>query len=184
MKNDRETNNLPVDKILQLLDENYPVTRPALRYENPFQLLIATILAAQCTDARVNKVTEKLFKKYRGPEDFAKAHQKELEEDIKTCGLFRTKSKNIIAASKAILEEHGGDVPQELEQLIKLPGVGRKTANVVLANAFGIPAFAVDTHVFRVSRRLGLANKDTVLGVEYDLMENIPKDLWIKAHHG
>ncbi|WP_422448056.1 endonuclease III [Thermoanaerobacterium sp. DL9XJH110] len=172
-----------ISKILSILHQTYPDAATALHYENPFQLMVATILAAQCTDQRVNKVTARLFKKYRNVEDFARADIKELEEDIKECGLFRNKSRNIIQASRALLEKYGGEVPQEFEELVKLPGVGRKTANVILANAFGKPAFAVDTHVFRLSRRLGFSDRNDVLGVEKDLMEKIPRDLWIKAHH-
>jgi endonuclease-3 len=172
-----------ISKILSILHQTYPDAATALHYENPFQLMVATILAAQCTDQRVNKVTARLFKKYRNVEDFARADIKELEEDIKECGLFRNKSRNIIQASRALLEKYGGEVPQEFEELVKLPGVGRKTANVIIANAFGKPAFAVDTHVFRLSRRLGFSDRNDVLGVEKDLMEKIPRDLWIKAHH-
>lgn len=179
----REEEKQRIDAIIGRLDQMYPDTRPALNYDTPFQLLIATMLAAQCTDVRVNKVTSTLFKRYQGPEDFAEVTQEELQEDIRQCGLFRTKSKNIIATCRVILEQHGGHVPQEFDQLVQLPGVGRKTANVVMANAFGIPAFAVDTHVFRLARRLGFSDKNDVLGVELDLMEKIPESLWIKAHH-
>ena len=169
--------------ILIKLDQLYPDATTALNYQNSFQLLIATILAAQCTDKRVNKVTERLFKKYRVPEDFASADQQELEQDIKECGLFRNKSKNIIMTSKLLLEKNGGQVPSTLDELVKLPGVGRKTANVILANAFGKPAFAVDTHVYRLAHRLGFSDKKDVFGVEKDLTRKIPKTLWIKAHH-
>ena len=172
-----------ISKILSSFSEMYPNAKTELNYDNPFQLLIATILAAQCTDKRVNKVTERLFKKYKGPEDFTIVSQEELENDIKECGLFRNKSKNIIGTSKMILTNHDGKVPATFEDLIKLPGVGRKTANVILANAFATPAFAVDTHVYRLAHRIGLSDKKDVLGVEKDLMEQIPKNLWIKAHH-
>ncbi|ADL08259.1 endonuclease III [Thermosediminibacter oceani] len=172
-----------IRKILALLEESYPNATTALRYENPFQLLVATILSAQCTDRRVNQVTARLFKKYKGPEDFARAERHELEEDIKECGLFRSKSKNIIETSRIIVEKYGGRVPDEFEELIKLPGVGRKTANVILANAFGKPAFAVDTHVFRVARRLGFSDGKDPLGVEKDLTAKVPREYWIKAHH-
>ena len=178
-----ESEKQRIDKIIARLDELYPETKPALNYDNPFQLLIATMLAAQCTDVRVNKVTARLFKKYKSPEDFAITAQEELEEDIRECGLFRTKSKNIIATSKEIVKKHDGFVPQEFDQLVQLPGVGRKTANVVIANAFDIPAFAVDTHVFRLARRLGFSDKNDVFGVEQDLMQKIPEKQWIKAHH-
>lgn len=172
-----------ISKILSLLNELYPKTGPALKFNNPFELVVATILSAQCTDKRVNKVTEKLFKKYKGPEDFANADKGELEEDIRECGLFRNKSKSLIEMSKMLLEKHNGKVPSSFDELIELPGVGRKTANVILANAFGTPAFAVDTHVYRLARRMGFSDKKDVLGVEKDLMKKVPKDLWIKAHH-
>ncbi|MDN5331250.1 MAG: endonuclease [Tepidanaerobacteraceae bacterium] len=170
-------------KILKLLEEHYPNATTALRYENPFQLLVATILSAQCTDKRVNQVTQRLFEKYKGPEDFANLKPEELENEIRECGLFKNKSRNIIGSSRIILEKYGGRVPDEFEELVKLPGVGRKTANVILANAFGKPAFAVDTHVFRVSRRLGLSDGNDPLKVEKDLNMKIPEDYWIKAHH-
>lgn len=172
-----------ISKILSVLENTYPDATTALHFKNPFQLLVATILAAQCTDRRVNQVTERLFKKYKSPGDFARADLKELQEDIKECGLFRNKSKNIIAASRELLELYDGQVPADFEKLVKLPGVGRKTANVILANAFGIPAFAVDTHVYRLAHRLGLSDKKDVLGVEKDLMKKVPRELWIKAHH-
>jgi endonuclease-3 len=172
-----------ISRILLKLGQLYPKAATALNYINPFQLLIATILAAQCTDKRVNKVTEKLFKKYKGPEDFAIADRRELEQDIRECGLFRNKSKNIIATSKLLLEKHGGQVPSNFDELINLPGVGRKTANVILANAFGIPAFAVDTHVYRLAHRLGFSQNKDVIAVEKDLNKKIPKSLWTKAHH-
>ncbi|HHW03045.1 MAG TPA: endonuclease III [Thermoanaerobacterales bacterium] len=172
-----------ISKILSVLENTYPDATTALHFKNPFQLLVATILAAQCTDRRVNHVTERLFKKYKSPGDFARADLKELQEDIKECGLFRNKSKNIIAASRELLELYDGQVPADFEKLVKLPGVGRKTANVILANAFGIPAFAVDTHVYRLAHRLGLSDKKDVLGVEKDLMKKVPRELWIKAHH-
>lgn len=170
-------------QILSILENQYPDAKTALNYNNPFELLISTILAAQCTDARVNKITKKLFKKYTGPEDFARADIKELQEDIKECGIFRNKSKSIQGTSRMLLEKYDGKVPADFDELIKLPGVGRKTANVILANAFSIPAFAVDTHVYRLSRRLGFSDKNDVVGVEKDLTEKIPKNLWIKAHH-
>lgn len=172
-----------ISRILDKLSQLYPDATTALNYRNPFELLIATILAAQCTDKRVNSVTEKLFKKYEGPEDFAAADRRELEQDIKECGLFRNKSNSIIETSKMLLEKHGGQVPSDFDELIKLPGVGRKTANVILANAFGIPAFAVDTHVYRLAHRLGFSKGKDVIDVEKDLNRKIPESLWIKAHH-
>jgi endonuclease-3 len=172
-----------ISVLLLKLNQLYPNATTALNYKNPFQLLIATILSAQCTDKRVNKVTEVLFKKYEGPEDFAAADKLELEQDIKTCGLFRKKSKNIIETSKLLLEKYDGQVPSTLNELVKLPGVGRKTGNIILANAYGKPAFAVDTHVYRLAHRLGFSDKKDVFGVERDLMAKIPESLWIKAHH-
>lgn len=172
-----------ISAILSELNQLYPNASTALNYKNPFQLLIATILAAQCTDKRVNKVTEVLFKKYKGPEDFAAADKPELEQDIKTCGLFRNKSKSIIETSKMLLEKYSGQVPSTLDELMKLPGVGRKTGNVILANAYGKPAFAVDTHVYRLAHRLGFSDKKDVYGVEKDLTAKIPESLWIQAHH-
>jgi len=186
MKDAEKLDKKERDRIVRILDklgQLYPNATTALNYKNPFELLIATILAAQCTDKRVNSVTEKLFKKYKGPEDFAAADRRELEQDIKECGLFRNKSNNIIATSKMLLEKYGGQVPATFDELIQLPGVGRKTANVILANAFGIPAFAVDTHVYRLAHRLGFSKGKDVLDVEKDLNRKIPESLWIKAHH-
>ena len=146
------------NKILGTLAQMYPDARCALVHSNPFELLIATILSAQCTDKRVNIITERLFKKYRTPVDYVALTQEQLEDEIRDCGLFHNKAKNIQAMCRMLLDQHGGEVPGDLEALTALPGVGRKTANVVLSNAFGVPAIAVDTHVFRVSHRLGLAN--------------------------
>ena len=146
-----------VEKILDILTDMYPA-EPALRHTNPFELLIAVILSAQCTDVRVNKVTEVLFEKFKSPEDYAVLTVEELGEYIKSCGLYRNKAQNIINTCRMIALEYGSKVPGTMEELLKLPGVGRKTANVVLSNAFGVDAIAVDTHVFRVSNRLGLAD--------------------------
>lgn len=172
-----------IAKILSILNKTYPDAKPGLNYRNPFELLIATILSAQCTDVRVNKVTKKLFEKYKNAGDFARVDIKKLQKDIKECGLYRNKSKNIKKTSQMLIKEHDGKVPADFDELTKLPGVGRKTANVVLANAFSIPTFAVDTHVFRLARRLGFSDKKDVVGVEKDLTHKIPKKLWIKAHH-
>lgn len=168
--------------IIEELSKLYPA-KTALNFSNPFELLIATILSAQCTDKRVNQVTKRLFKKYKSPLDFAFADLKELEEDIKELGLYRAKARNIKELSKIIVEKYKGNVPAEFDELIKLPGVGRKTANVVLANAFNKPALAVDTHVFRVSRRLGLSSGESPERVEKDLVKIIPENLWNIAHH-
>ncbi len=172
-----------IKSILELLEKHYYDAKPGLNFENPFQLLIATILSAQCTDKQVNKVTPNLFAKYKKPEDFAKLKPEELEEDIRSCGFYRTKSRNIIETCKILVEKYDGQVPADIELLQQLPGVGRKTANVVASNAFGIDAIAVDTHVFRVSNRLGLANANTVEKTEKQLMDNIPKKKWSEAHH-
>ena len=169
--------------VLGLLEELYPDAKAELNFSNPFELLIATILSAQCTDVRVNKVSYELFKELKKPEDFIELGEKELINRIKTCGLGNSKGKNIIRTSKILVERYNGKVPGTMDDLLELPGVGRKTANVVLSNAFGLPAIAVDTHVFRVSNRIGLANADTVEKTEQNLMENIPKNRWIKAHH-
>ena len=173
------------NKILGTLAQMYPDARCALVHSNPFELLIATILSAQCTDKRVNIITERLFKKYRTPVDYVALTQEQLEDEIRDCGLFHNKAKNIQAMCRMLLDQHGGEVPGDLEALTALPGVGRKTANVVLSNAFGVPAIAVDTHVFRVSHRLGLANDaaKTPEQTEQQLMARIPREDWSAAHH-
>ncbi len=169
-------------KILHLLRKEFPRPKTALLHENPFQLLIATILSAQCTDERVNIVTKELFRKYRSPSDFAGANVTELENDIKSTGFFRMKTRNIIACSKALLELHDGKVPDAMQDLVKLPGVGRKTANVVLGQAFGISSgIVVDTHVHRLAQRLGFTSEDTAEKIEEDLMKVFPKRYWIEV---
>lgn len=172
-----------INVILKILEETYPEATTALNYKTPFELLLSTILSAQCTDKRVNIITKELYAKYNKPEDFASLDVKELGEMIKSCGFYRNKSKNIIATSRILLEKFNGQVPKTREDLVKLPGVGRKTANVVLSNAFGQDAIAVDTHVFRVSNRIGLAKTKNVEETERQLMQNIPKNKWSKAHH-
>ena len=173
-----------VRAILQKLDEAYPNPTCALLHANPFQLLIATILSAQCTDQRVNQVTRGLFAKYRAPEDFAFANPAELEQDIRPTGFFRNKTKSIMAASKRIVEEFNGRVPQTMEELLTLGGVARKTANVVLGTAFGIASgVVVDTHVIRLSRRLDLSRHTDPKKIEQDLMRIIPRDKWIEFSH-
>ncbi|MGI6168903.1 MAG: endonuclease III [Christensenellales bacterium] len=169
--------------ILKILETVYFGAQPGLNFKNEFQLLVATILSAQSTDVQVNKVTEKLFQIYQTPQDFAALSHEQLEPLIHSCGYYRAKSANIIAASRQLLEKHGGQVPGSMDALTALPGVGRKTANVVLSNAFGQDAIAVDTHVFRVSNRLGLAEAKNVLHTEQQLMQNIPKNKWSAAHH-
>lgn len=172
-----------IDTVIEILLKRFPDAKAELDHENTFELLIATILSAQCTDVRVNKVTKKLFKELKSPEDYIKLSQEELGEKIRTCGMYNTKSKNILATCHMLIDEFKGEVPGTLEELTKLPGVGRKTANVVLSNAFDVPSIAVDTHVFRVSNRIGLANAKNVLDTEKQLMENIDKYMWSKAHH-
>ncbi len=173
-----------VAAILAKLDEAYPNATCALEHDNVFQLLIATILSAQCTDVRVNEVTRTLFKKYRKPEDFAWANPRELETDIRPTGFFRNKTKSIMGASKKIVEEFSGKVPRTMEELLTLPGVARKTANVVLGCAFNIASgIVVDTHVQRLSQRLDLTKNTEPKKIEQDLMEIIPKDKWIIFSH-
>ena len=170
------------NRILQALEEAYPDAKPELHFSNPYETLVATILSAQCTDQQVNKVTPAVFARYPDADSMAQAAEEELFPMVKSCG-FRSKAKNIIAACRIISEEYGGKVPDRMEDLTRLPGVGRKTANVVLSNAFGIPAFAVDTHVFRVSNRLGLCRADTVEETEKQMTGLIPREKWGKAHH-
>ncbi|EOC99904.1 endonuclease III [Caldisalinibacter kiritimatiensis] len=176
-------NKKEINKVLQILNDLYPEAKSELNYTNAFELLIATILAAQCTDKRVNIITKDLFEKYKKPEDYLELTQEELGELIKSCGFYRNKSRNILKTCEILVNEYNGKVPQTREELMKLPGVGRKTANVVISNAFGKDAIAVDTHVFRVSNRIGLADSDSVDDTEKDLMTNIQKNLWSKAHH-
>lgn len=175
--------NKHISQILNILAYTYPNARCALVYSTPFQLLVATMLSAQCTDERVNKVTNYLFTKASTPAAFAALSPAQLEQDIRELGLFRIKAKNIIAAAKVIMNKYAGEVPTNRQELQSLPGVGRKTANVVLSNAFNIPALAVDTHVFRVARRLGLATANTPEKVEKELLQSIPEPYWSRAHH-
>ena len=168
---------------IAILEETYRGVKPALKFRNPFELLIAVILSVQCTDVRVNVVTERLFAKAPTPEAITALGLGALEEEIRDCGLFRNKAKNIMAACQLLLQEHGGQVPEDFEALQKLPGVGRKTANVVMSVAFGYPAIAVDTHVFRVANRLKLAAGSTPLEVEKGLQKAIPREKWSAAHH-
>ena len=170
-------------KIIEILDENYGDIGSGLRFTTPFELLVATILSAQSTDVRVNMVTPALFAKYPTAFEMSQLSEETLAKEINSIGLYRNKSKSIIKASKMLVEKYDGEVPSDREKLQELPGVGRKTANVVLCNAFHIPAFAVDTHVFRVSQRLGFAKHKTVEGVEQQLMQTIPSELWCSAHH-
>ncbi|HUU12557.1 MAG TPA: endonuclease III [Terriglobia bacterium] len=173
-----------LQKIFAAVDSLFPRAECALKHQNPFQLLVATILSAQCTDERVNKVTPGLFQKYPTPKDFAALRQEVLENEIRSTGFFRNKSKSIIAASKMIVETYGGQVPRTMEQMLALPGVARKTANVVLGTAYGIPSgVVVDTHVFRIARRLKLSTQETPEKVEQDLMKIVPQERWITFGH-
>lgn len=169
---------------LAKMEEMFPDAHCELVHENPFELTIATLLSAQCTDVLVNKVTATLFKKYKTPEDYLAVPLEELEQDIRSIGLYRSKAKNIQKLCQRLLDEYNGIIPDSRDELVTLPGVGRKTANVVLSVAFGQPALAVDTHVERVTKRLGLCKwKDSVLEVENTVMRKTPKEKWSKTHH-
>lgn len=170
-------------EIMNVLAGLYPEARPELRFSNPFETLIATILSAQCTDKRVNQCTAKLFPLYPDAFTMAKLSPEELEPHIKECGLYRNKAKNIVAACRALVEQYDGVVPSNRRELMALPGVGQKTAGVVLMAAFGDPQIPVDTHVFRVSRRIGLADADTPEKVEIQLRELLERDIWTFGHH-
>jgi len=166
-----------------LLDAHYAKSECTLNFKNPLQLLVATMLAAQCTDERVNIVTKTLFKKYKSAKDYAEADPEQFMEDIRSTGFYRNKAANIIAAAKAMVEKHGGKAPGTMEELTALPGVGRKTANVVLGNACGIPGMVVDTHVSRVSQRLGLTKNTDPVKIEFDLMELFPRESLTLVSH-
>ncbi|MCK4665539.1 endonuclease III [Candidatus Dependentiae bacterium] len=169
-----------ISKLLRILDKEYPEPKTALNYSTPFELLIATILSAQSTDKIINQVTKELFKKYKKPEDFVKVKKVELESDIKKTGFFRNKAKSLIGCSKKLISDFNGNVPDKLEDLISLPGVGRKTANCVLGGYFGIPGIVVDTHVKRLANRLGLTEEKNPEKIEKDLMVSIPRKRWIR----
>jgi endonuclease-3 len=183
MEQHNEENSQKVNRILEILERTYPGAKTELEYKDSFQLLIATMLSAQTTDKQVNKVTPELFRRFPDPCSVARASVGEIEEIIKTCGFYKTKAINIKEASRIICERYNGQVPSNMDQLTSLPGVGRKTANVVLSNAFGRDAIAVDTHVFRVSNRIGLARAKDVTMTERQLMDRIPKNKWSTAHH-
>lgn len=172
-----------VREILPILGKIYPGARTALNFKNPLELLIATILSAQCTDVRVNMVSKDLFRKYKSAGDWAKADIKEIESDIKSTGFYRHKATSIKSACAEIIERFDSRVPDTMEELVTLPGVGRKTANVVLGNAFGMPAIACDTHVIRLSRRLGLSENSDAVKLEFDLAEIVPKKSWTLFSH-
>ena len=175
---DKKADPKRVKDIIKILTKTIPDTTIALKFSSPLELLIATILSAQCTDVRVNEVTATLFKKYRSAKDYAQADLSELEQDIRPTGFYRNKAKSIQKCCQELLARFRGDVPQTLEEMVTLPGVGRKTANVILGNAFGIPGIVVETHVHRVSQRIGLTKKDDPVKIEFDLMEVVPKEEW------
>ncbi|WP_339235075.1 endonuclease III [Paenibacillus sp. FSL R5-0517] len=177
-------NAATVRHILETMEAMFPDAHCELNHSNAFELTVAVLLSAQCTDETVNKVTADLFQKYKSPADYLAVPLEELEQDIRRIGLYRNKAKHIQNMCRILIEQYGGDVPQEHDQLVTLPGVGRKTANVVVSNAFGVPAIAVDTHVERVSKRLALAGwDDSVLEVEKKLMKRVPRDEWTLTHH-
>lgn len=172
-----------VEYILNRLRSEYPDAECALRHRNTYELIIAVVLSAQTTDKSVNKISERLFEKYPTPAHLAAANQDDVIDIIKTIGMYKTKSKNIIALAKELVNDYDGEVPESYDELIKLPGVGRKTANVVLSVGFGQQRIAVDTHVFRVTNRIGLVSEKDVLKTELALMETLPEDRWSEAHH-
>ncbi len=170
-------------KIINVFDELYPEAICSLEYNSPLQLLISTQLAAQCTDARVNIVAKNLYLKYKTAQDFARADIKELEEDVKSTGFYRNKAKNIIACCKILVEKYNGDIPDNMEELLELPGVGRKTANLVLHEVYGVQGIVVDTHAKRLSNRIGLTKNDNPEKIEYDLQKIVPKSRWADFCH-
>lgn len=177
-------NNTQIREILDTMRDMFPDAECELNHKNPFELVIAVLLSAQCTDVLVNKVTPSLFEKYKTPEDYLAVDLEELQQDIRSIGLYRNKAKNIQKLCAILIDKYNGEVPQTREELVELPGVGRKTANVVLSVAFNIPAIAIDTHLERVSKRLGICRwKDSVLEVENTLMRRIPKEEWSDTHH-
>lgn len=177
------TDSVRALKIVKTLHKHYPQADCTLVFEHTWQLVIAAILAAQCTDARVNIITAELFINYPDISSFASASQAEMEQAIKSCGLYRNKAKAIIACCKILLEKHGGEVPQDIDSLLKLPGIGRKIANLVLGDSYGIPAVVVDTHCARITRLLGLTNSDQPARIEQDLMKLLPAEWWISWGH-
>jgi endonuclease-3 len=172
-----------IGPILELLDRQYPDAHVTLDFTNPLEMLVATVLSAQCTDVRVNQVTPALFAKYRTAADYAQAPLEELEEMIRSTGFFHNKAKSIKSFSQELVQKYEGKVPASLDELVKMPGIGRKTANVVLGNAFGIPGIFVDTHLGRVSQRLGLTQQKDPVKIEFDLMPLVPKEHWVKFSH-
>ncbi len=175
---ERENYKKRVKQIIEILEKEYPGARTALTFRSPLELLVSTVLSAQCTDKRVNKVTRDLFKKYRSLKDYAQVDLAELEEDIRPTGFFRNKAKSIKAFSTTLAERFNGEVPDNLKDLLSLPGIGRKTANLVLSEVFGVPGIVVDTHVLRLSELIGLSKNTDPTKVEFDLMEIAPKEKW------
>ena len=175
---EKKQNPKRVKEIIKLLSKEISDSTIALKFANPFELLIATILSAQCTDTKVNQVTQDLFKKYRSAKDYAEANLTEIEEDIRPTGFYRNKAKSIQKCCQELAARFGGEVPKTLDELVTLPGVGRKTANVVLGNAFNTPGIVVDTHVQRLSQRIGLTKNDDPVKIEFDLMEIVPREEW------
>jgi endonuclease-3 len=172
-----------IKHILPLLDQHYPDAHVTLDFTNPLELLVATVLSAQCTDVRVNQVTPTVFGKYPTAAHYAQAPLAELEQDIYATGFYHQKAKSLQAICKALVEQHGGRVPDTLEELVKLPGIGRKTANVILGNAYGIPGIVVDTHMKRVAGRIGLTRNTDPVKIEFDLMPLVPQERWVKFSH-
>ena len=183
MRESLEAKKVRARKILVLLERAYPDAKIALNFTTPLELLVATILSAQCTDERVNMVTPALFRAYRTAADYARLSPATLEKTIRSTGFYRAKARSIVGMARALVEKHGGDVPRERDMLVTLPGVGLKTANVVLGNAFSEPAIAVDTHVFRVSQRLGLARSDDPVKIHDQLVEVLPRKTWTRVSH-
>jgi endonuclease-3 len=183
MRESRDAKRARARKIIRALKKAYPDAKIALDFGNPLELLVATILSAQCTDERVNMVTPALFKKYATARDYARAEATTLEEEVRSTGFYRAKTRSIIAMAKALLDKHDGEVPRSRAALVALPGVGLKTANVILGNAFGEPAIAVDTHVFRVSQRLGLARSDDPDEIHDQLVDVLPEKEWTFTTH-
>jgi len=175
---EKKNHKYRVKQIIEILEKEYSDARTALTFRSPLELLVSTVLSAQCTDERVNKVTRDLFKKYRSAKDYAQADMAELEEDIRPTGFFRNKAKSIKAFCTTLVEKFNGEVPASLEDLLPLPGIGRKTANLVLSEAFGIPGVVVDTHVLRLTKLIGLSKNTDPTKVEFDLMEIVPKEKW------
>lgn len=183
MAETEKSKKIRIQKIIKTLRKSYPEAKCALFYSTPFELLAATILSAQCTDKRVNMVTPALFRKYPDIPAFAAARQEDLEQIIQSTGFYRNKAKNIIGAAQQIIERYRGEVPKELEALIELPGIGRKTANVILGNAYGIPGIPVDTHMIRINNRLKLTSHQDPVKIEFDLMPLVPQKDWTEYSH-